>query len=466
LEALFTSLVGGNALRQRILDVIADALVLTKVGKVDVHVMMFAFTDEAIADALADAADRCPGMTIRILADWSQRIRVRSQQVGRLARLGLHNLHVRYKRDQPYLWDSVAGHMRWSYHTSHGLLHHKTLSVLLDGHPRQLICGSFNWTASAARSYENLLIVAADEPESCRLMARVQLEFEALWSDGHATFSPDEAHLHYRAILDQYRREPHISPASIRGLSCGSGASLRILSPDCYPTEFKGISSTMLDRLESEMPSRIAIAFSARGVENGRAQCGYARSNRDQRFFRFSPSSAPKRVPLTITNLALDMIFRSAPGETLKIAMYGLSARVPEYGALLDAARRGVHLLIILDGAVNSDAAARLMIARETEGLSIEVRTASRMMHQKYIVSAESATVLTGTANMTTDASSRHLEHRILISRAPKLAAQYCSDFDKIWNVLLPRPNRHESCSTAILQDSGTNRKKESRGRS
>jgi phosphatidylserine/phosphatidylglycerophosphate/cardiolipin synthase-like enzyme len=55
------------------------------------------------------------------------------------------------------------------------------------------------------------------------------------------------------------------------------------------------------------------------------------------------------------------------------------------------------------------------------------------MMHQKYIVHEETATVVTGTANMSTDASSRHSEHRIRISGCGKLAARFCADFDEIW---------------------------------
>ena len=34
------------------------------------------------------------------------------------------------------------------------------------------------------KSYENLLVLTADNPGSRALMSRVELEFEALWSDG------------------------------------------------------------------------------------------------------------------------------------------------------------------------------------------------------------------------------------------------------------------------------------------
>src|SRR5262249_9687536 len=162
--------VGGDGLRRRLLALVADAAVLATSRRVDVHVMTFAFTDPEIADALADAAARAPKLTIRVLADWSQRIPAQGQQVGRLAALALSDRRVRYAIDQPYTWDAAAARLRWSYRASRGLLHHKTLGVLVEGRPWALACGSFNWTGNAARSYEHLLIVTGADAGSSELM--------------------------------------------------------------------------------------------------------------------------------------------------------------------------------------------------------------------------------------------------------------------------------------------------------
>src|SRR5437762_1744992 len=123
MEALFTSLIGGADVRQRILEQIHEASALAISHRIDLHVMTFAFTDQEVAQAFADAATRRPSLKIRILADWSQRIRVRGQQVGCLAALNLPNLQVRYTNDQPYIWDPAVEHVRWSYHASRGLMH-------------------------------------------------------------------------------------------------------------------------------------------------------------------------------------------------------------------------------------------------------------------------------------------------------------------------------------------------------
>jgi phosphatidylserine/phosphatidylglycerophosphate/cardiolipin synthase-like enzyme len=447
MEALFASLHGGQALRGRLLALVAEASALAATNLVDLHLMTFAFTDEELARALAEAAARRPSLSVRIIADWSQRTRARGQQVGRLMRLGLPNLDVRYKKDQPYLWDAAAGHMRWSYNVSRGLLHHKTLGVLANGRPWRLACGSFNWTASAARSYENLIVVTPERMGPRRLMARVELEFEALWSDGGDTLSAEEADRHYQAILEAYRRDASIAPVAIQGVAGAGAAPLRSLDPGEFPTGHESECVENPDEPARPGRPRVEIAFSARGPHEAKSRRGYADCNRAQRFLLHTPSGKAKRVPLTITNLALDTIFRAAPGQTLKIAMYGLSARVAEYNALLDAARRGVRVLALLDRAVGSDVVARLAAVGRLEKLTIEVRTAGRMMHQKYVVIPESSTVLTGTANMTTDASARHSEHRIRVSGDSALAAQFSADFDTIWDRLGPMAGSSERAS-------------------
>jgi PLD-like domain len=54
------------------------------------------------------------------------------------------------------------------------------------------------------------------------------------------------------------------------------------------------------------------------------------------------------------------------------------------------------------------------------------------MMHEKYIVNVDTATVLAGTANMSTDAWGRHSEHRIKVSGNGRLAEQFATDFETI----------------------------------
>ena len=433
MEALFTSLDGGDAIRQAIVQQIQDGAELARSEQIDIHIMTFAFTDSTIAEALADAAVHRPNLRIRLLADWSQRVRVRGQQVGRLADLALSNFEIRYSMDQPYVWDAAANHMRWSYHASHGLLHHRTLCILVNGRPWRLICGSSNWTKAASKNYDNVLLICDDNLASLRLMARLELEFEALWQDGRASLSVDEAKVHYESIQQQYLRDPTLPVTEITGLDHGAGTRINPLSEEFWFRARASHEQPLTGAVPEPDTPDLMIAFSGGRFDVHSIQAGYARPNRDQRFVIRTPAGKTRLAPLTIASLALDTIFRAAPGDTLNVAMYGMSVRVPEYGALLAAARRGVHVFVLLDRSTSSDVVSRLNAVAHYETLPIQIRSCGKMMHQKYVVHREANTVVTGTANMSTDASLRHAEHRIRIRGCPKITGRFCADFGQIW---------------------------------
>jgi phosphatidylserine/phosphatidylglycerophosphate/cardiolipin synthase-like enzyme len=425
MEALFSSLAGGTALHRRILRVLDDALAAGRSRRIDIHIMTFSFTDEAIASALRHVATSYPNVTIRILADWRQGAPTAGHQVRDLERAGLSNLVVRYTHDQPYRWDVHRSRLRWSYSTSRGLLHHKTLSVLIDGQPWQLACGSCNWTANARESYENLLIVGATTREEREVMSAVEREFEAMWCDGRLTLSGEEARAHYLRILAEFRNNPTMSAMAVTGIAAGVDVVLGVL---------RGAGDCDAQQSVSAAPaSTVHIAFSSRASFGPGRTRGYSPHNANRRFPLHKSSGKIKDVPLTLSTLALDVIARARGGESLKVAMYALSARVPEYGALLEAARRGVHLQVLLDAAVGVAIHQQLATAAEREQLPIEARFANRIMHQKYIVHPESLAVLTGTANLSTDSSLRHSEQRLLIRDHAALVDSFLNDFETMW---------------------------------
>ena len=440
MEALFTSKVGGAGLRDRILAVIRDAASLAGAHQVDVHIMAFSFTDAQIAELLVEAARTQPNLSIRLIADWSQGAEGTERKVRALTALGMPNLEVRYKKDQPYVWDADACRMYWSYQASRGLLHHKTLAVLVDGRPHTLLCGSFNWSKRSAKSYENLIVLTADDPASMHVMTAVEREFEALWSDGGATLSPDEVRTHYAAVLSEYQRDSACAAADVVGLASGAGASLEVLR------DVEGAGEADY----SAGPPYAQIAFSSRTPEQAEGAAGYAEANRRSRFEMCKPSGKSKQVPVTLSTLALDTIARAQPGEHLLVAMYSLSVRVPEYGELLAAARRGVRLLIVLDGHAGVRPLSQLAsTAYGKEKLPIHLRaTGRKTMHQKYIVHPEGQTVLTGTANLSTDSSHRHSEHRILWRGDDQVTDAFVADFETMWQRLAP-PFKSRATATA-----------------
>ncbi len=427
MEAFFSSQVGRDGLRSLVLGCLEEASQAACSRRVDVHIMTFSFTDASIAAFLKDAAAKRPKMSIRIIADWGQRSRHAGRQVDRLARAGLPNLLVRYKRDQPYVWDESNQALKWSYRASRGLLHHKTLGIFVDGAPWKLACGSYNWTAKAANSYENLLLfVTSDDGDTHELVQCVEREFEAMWCDGQVTLSPDEAQAHYLSILEEYRSDPGKAPQAVVGLAAGEDAALPL-------TDLEGLAGGGLGDRRIAGTTRLAIAFSSRSPHDTQADRGYSARNRERRFDLCKPSGKIKTVPLTLTTMALDTLARAGRGDTLKAALYALSSRVPEYGALLDAARRGVRIQILIDAGAGTHIVSQLRQARERENLPIEIRAGHRTMHQKYLVHPEGRTVLTGTANFSTDATQRHSEQRILIRDNPAITASFVADFDTIW---------------------------------
>jgi phosphatidylserine/phosphatidylglycerophosphate/cardiolipin synthase-like enzyme len=170
-------------------------------------------------------------------------------------------------------------------------------------------------------------------------------------------------------------------------------------------------------------------AFSGSRPPGDEPTAGHAAANDRRALNLLRPGGARRPAPLTLNTLALEAI-RSVPqGAQLRVAMYALSPRVPEFGALIDAARRGVQVAFILDGTIGTRTAAAIAGFAAREGLPLQVQTTRRRMHQKYLCCPDTGMVLTGTANMTADATERHSDHRILWRDAPDLAAAFATDF-------------------------------------
>lgn len=410
-RAVFTSVDGGAALPATILDLIARAGACAAEGlKVDLQVMCFAFTDRQIAAALVALCRAHPALTLRIVADWSQSARGAPTVLEGMVDEGLRNLFVKFKLDAPYRPDST-GRLRYSYGASWGMLHHKTLLVAVEGAPQVMSLGSYNWTMRGQQAYENLLL--SDDPA---ILAPFAAEFAALWSDYRLTATTDRA----RAIMARLKDE--------------AAAGRDLAAPDLL-ADVLGIDPLTPPapepRRSADAP--VMLAFSGSRPPGLTTTAGHDPGNDRRRIDLLRPSGSRKPAPLTLNTLAIEAI-RSVPdGASLKIAMYALSPRVPEFADLLAAARRGVRLSILLDGTIGARTAETLRTVALRDGLRIDIATTRRRMHQKYLCCPEIGLVLTGTANMTEEATSRHSDHRILWRAAPDLADAFSADFDLIF---------------------------------
>lgn len=416
-RAVFTSLHGGAALPGSVLEFIARARDCAATGvKVELEVMCFAFTDARIAAALLELCRDLPAVTLRIIADWSQSARNAPTVLEGMDAAGLRSLFIKFKLDAPYVRDE-AGRLRYSYGASCGMLHNKTLLIRLDGVPALLALGSYNWTARGQQAYENLVVT--DDPA---ILGPFEAEFAALWSDHRLTGTTDRT----RRIMARLKTE------------AGLGRDLRDVRLLSDVLGLVGVDQALPlppRRLEE---SPVITAFSGSRPPDGDAGAGHAAVNDRRTLNLLRPAGARRPAPLTLNTIALEAI-RSVPsGARLLVAMYALSPRVPEFGALIDAARRGVQVAFILDGTIGARTATAIAGFATREGLPLAVQVTRRRMHQKYLCCPETGMVLSGTANMTQDATARHSDHRILWRSAPDLAAAFTADFDMISARLAP----------------------------
>ena len=415
-QALFSSRDGGHELQAAVIDLFALARDLAAMPgfRVEVQVMAFAFTDAAISESLILAARACPNLTVRLIADWSQSARGAASVLRNLDELRLPNLFVKFKLDVPYRRDPATGYLSYSYGASLGMLHHKTLLIRVDDRPVAMALGSFNWSARGRTAYENLLVVG-DALQDAAVLADFEAEFQGLWSDHRLTATSGRCASIMTRIKAEAKagRDPR-SPALLVDILGVAGEVATPRGP------------------RREVDGPVLTAFSG-ALPGGSPQAGHAASLDRRAIDLLRPAGTRRPAPLTLNALALEAI-RSVPsGATLKVAMYALSPRVPEYADLLAAARRGVRLEVLLDATIGGPMGRALTALAKAEGLPLAVCLSRRRMHQKYLCCPQTGMVLTGTANMTEDATLRHSDHRILFRSDAALCAEFCADFDLIW---------------------------------
>lgn len=381
-----------------------------------INAMVFSFTDFRITEALTALTASHHNIKVRIIGDWKQGSPQPGSQLALLARTKPANVLVRFKNDQPYIWDKERRQICWSYGASRGLLHHKTMSIRVAGEPKLLICGSFNWTKAAQKNYENLLFIRNSNDLTRQVMLAMEYEFEAFWSDGKAALSPEEAAKHYQLIRQAFTSNPEINPLTVIGLGEGDGAKPEPLCEDTLSVR-QDVQTSGVG--EPEQNSAL-IAFNVRRPCDNKSRCGYHISNSERYFF-----DANRRYRMSPGNLAIRTLAGATEGDTIILAMHGLSTRSPEYCALLDALRKGVRCLMILDRNASRFSIDKLKRLQAQELLPMQLIIPKKVMHQKYLVHLESDTVVTGTANMSMDAHQRHTEHRLLIRGEQRLTQAF-----------------------------------------
>ncbi len=551
-DLLFNSETRGPSLTQRVLTELDEAVAEAAGRPVDVNIMIFSFTDKSIADKLIAIARDNPNVNVRMIADWAQTSSTNGYKPGVLSReaerLGLTNFEVKFKKDQPYKMNPDTGRPDWDHATSRGLNHHKGFVTLIDGNPRSLVAGSFNWSPTAERSnYENLMVLDASAATNREVMRHYEEEFEAYWNDGRASLTLRETADHKRRVFDELERG--VAPGQVVGLPSGAGASIARLAPEdvldlngwtqgeriagllgggaaatdvaramqaerlrygrfrdwedletrvpsvgslpraaqdklrregifgdgqvsvstasveelmaigapraaaeaivrhrtsggdfeslAAVEALPGVSAASFARFSRHLSPEVRrVAVSARRADEAAGDTGYARVNEEKTVPVLGADGVTRRESATLGAGAVDIIRRAKPGETLQLATYGLSSNTPEHAALIEAARRGVKLQVILNRAANEAIAASLKDLASRENLPISLKVSSRTMHQKYLVHVEGEDAFNGSANLSGSSATRHSEDRFSFKNNPAIARAFTTDFTRLWDRL------------------------------
>jgi phosphatidylserine/phosphatidylglycerophosphate/cardiolipin synthase-like enzyme len=138
-----------------------------------------------------------------------------------------------------------------------------------------------------------------------------------------------------------------------------------------------------------------------------------------------------KATDASVTVAATDLFNRAKPPQTIDVAMYGMSPSAPEVKSLMDAAKRGVPVRVILNDDFTATAVAALK-ALATQGYPVEVRIqGAKTMHEKFGVVGDD--VFSGSANFSESSSTKHSENRITIKNHAETADAFRARFDEIW---------------------------------
>ena len=183
---------------------------------VELDLMLFSFTDAKLADRIRQIVTDHPTIKLRILADWGNISNRDHRKLLDLTEIQAANFEVKFKFDLPYLWDPLAEKLRWSYHASLGLLHHKSILIKLSGKPFRLLCGSLNWTKTGGQNYENLLRIDANSKAEIAMVEAMNKEFESLWNNDQLAKSLAEASLIKARVIRWYKTFPEATPAEMQ----------------------------------------------------------------------------------------------------------------------------------------------------------------------------------------------------------------------------------------------------------
>ncbi len=116
--------------------------------------------------------------------------------------------------------------------------------------------------------------------------------------------------------------------------------------------------------------------------------------------------------------------------SSIQLAAYSFTSK-DVAAELIAAHRRGVDMRVVLDKSNRSGKYSGATFLANS-GVPVRISTRYAIMHNKFII-IDDAAVQTGSFNYTKAAAERNAENAIWIRNSPGLAAQYKSEWARLW---------------------------------
>ncbi|MEW6347077.1 MAG: phospholipase D family protein [Paraburkholderia sp.] len=153
------------------------------------------------------------------------------------------------------------------------------------------------------------------------------------------------------------------------------------------------------------------------------------------------PSSAAETASVEVAfspdGGAEQLVLRAINGaqRSIRVLAYSFTA-APVVRALVEAKRRGVDVAVTVDYHENIEAdrsgrARAALSALTYAGIPVRTVSAFPIMHSK-VVQIDSATVVTGSYNLTAQAAHYNSENAVLITGSPAIAGQYLRNWNEV----------------------------------
>ncbi|MBI4821823.1 MAG: helix-hairpin-helix domain-containing protein [Deltaproteobacteria bacterium] len=256
----------------KVIEAMTETIARAKGKRVDIDLMVFAFTEVKIADAILELAESNPNAHFHLITDFGQLTTSGGRQPSRMEDLAkkkkLENIQVKYKKDSPYIWSDSLSRPVYNHSSSKGLNHHKGLITRIEGKVDTLVTGSFNWSPTAANdNFENLFVVSAKNPANRPMMEDFAREAVAFFNHPDS-LNRAQAKAHKAKIWSDLRVAHGLPPLAVPA----SVAATPVYAPPIASSSFD--LNQLSDENHERLKSSIGDSKLVRSIEHQIATYG------------------------------------------------------------------------------------------------------------------------------------------------------------------------------------------------